>query len=545
MIALLYSFLYVGLIVAIGEGARRLGLSRSLSRKIIHVGVGLWIWGTLALFDSPWLAAVPPLAATLGNAVIHRYQLLKSVEAAPENLGTIWFPISFAGLILLLPDKPHAIAAGIMAMTFGDALASLLGERFGRQPYRIGRASKTTLGSLVMLVVSFAAIWLSVQAFASGWIVVSQEFLGHCGSGTMTVNGVTQAVRACDAVGLAVPTGLSLMGLALLGAVYATCAEAIGSRGLDNLTVPVGVALIVAFVPVEAAFPLGLAALLATVIGVLAYRRGSLSPSGVIGAILTGTLLFGLAGSIGAAALLAFFVSSSLLSGRFKQAKVQVEQDYAKGGTRDFGQTMANGGIAALAALLLALTGNIRWLGALIGALAAANADTWATELGVLAKRAPRLITTGRVVAKGTSGGVTLLGLAASAAGALFVGAATAIVALQPWAPALASRLVKASPQVVDLAHINGLFHYVRISLWSFLPGALVAGLAGSLVDSLFGATLQAIYWCPTCGRETERTVHSCGTPTKLHHGLPWVGNDLVNGLATAVGGLLGYLLFV
>lgn len=520
MTALLYSFLYVGLIVAIGEGARRLGLSRSLSRKIIHVGVGLWIWGTLALFDSPLLAAVPPLAATLGNAVIHRYQLLKSVEAAPENLGTIWFPISFAGLILLLGDKPHAVAAGIMAMTFGDALASLLGERFGRQPYQIGRATKSVEGSVVMLLISWMAIFLTLVAFSYGTFAsrLDSSLLGQ-------------------AAGLAPANWRALLGLALLAAVFAMCAEAVGSHGLDNLTVPVGVALLVAYVPLGDASRIGLGALLATLVGLWAYRRGSLSVTGVGGAILTGTLLFGLAGSIGAAALLAFFVSSSLLSGRFKTAKVQVEQDYAKGGTRDFGQTMANGGIAALAALLLALTGDVRWLGALIGALAAANADTWATELGVLAQRAPRLITTGKVVAKGTSGGVTAFGLAASAGGALFVGLVAALAALLPWAPPFAGmRHFPMGSQFLPLTDL---------SLWAFLPGALVAGLAGSLIDSLFGATVQAIYWCPICGRETERTLHACGTPTKLHHGLPWVGNDLVNGLATATGALVGYLLFV
>jgi uncharacterized protein (TIGR00297 family) len=501
--ALLWSFLYVGLIVAIGEGARRLGLARSLARKLIHVGVGLWIWGTLALFDSPLLAAIPPLAATVGNAVIHRFQLLKSVEAAPENLGTIWFPISFAGLILLLGDKPHAVAAGIMAMTLGDAAASLFGERFGRHPYRIGRATKSVEGSHVMLLVSFLAILGTLWAFASGAFVPRMA------------SSLFGAAVQTD------PLGPALIGLALLAALYAMCAEAAGSRGLDNLTVPVGVALLIAYVPPGAALPLGFGALLALVIGEAAYQRGSLSASGVGGAVLTGTLLFGLAGAVGAAGLLAFFLSSSLLSGRFKAAKKQVEEDYAKGGTRDFGQALANGGVAALAALLLALTGNLRWLGALIGALAAANADTWATELGVLARRAPRLITTGQVVPKGTSGGVTAFGLLASAGGALLVGLAVAMAAMLPGAP------------------------FPSRSLSSFLPGAVAAGLVGSLCDSLLGATGQAIYWCPTCGRETERTVHACGTTTQLRRGLPWVGNDLVNGLATACGALVGYLLFV
>ena len=69
---------------------------------------------------------------------------------------------------------------------------------------------------------------------------------------------------------------------------------------------------------------------------------------------------------------------------------------------------------------------------------------------------------------------------------------------------------------------------------------ALSGGLAGSLADSLLGATLQASYRCPACGKITESRVHWCGTPTQLVKGLPWVNNDLVNLLATLVGALVG-----
>jgi uncharacterized protein (TIGR00297 family) len=334
---------------------------------------------------------------------------------------------------------------------------------------------------------------------------------------------------------------LALIGFALLAAVYALCAEAVGSRGLDNLWVPVGVALLIAYVPAAWAFQLGLGALLATFVGLAAWAKGALTPSGVGGAILTGTLLFGFGGLIGAAALLAFFLSSSLLSRRFKEAKRQVEADYAKGGTRDFGQAMANGGIAALAALLLGLTGHSAWLGAMVGALAAANADTWATELGVLARRAPRLITTLRPVPKGTSGGVTIAGLAAAAGGGVTVGLVAILAALlAPFVP-LSLPVGLPSLRGIELA-------FVSATAYALVFGALLfglVGLVGSLVDSLLGATLQAIYWCPQCARETERTFHSCGVKTRLHRGLPWVGNDLVNLMATAAGAILGYLLFI
>jgi uncharacterized membrane protein len=71
---------------------------------------------------------------------------------------------------------------------------------------------------------------------------------------------------------------------------------------------------------------------------------------------------------------------------------------------------------------------------------------------------------------------------------------------------------------------------------------AALGGIAGMLMDSVLGATIQDRRWCTVCARSTERRVHSCGNPTRRIRGVPGIGNDLVNFLATLLGGAVALL---
>lgn len=96
---------------------------------------------------------------------------------------------------------------------------------------------------------------------------------------------------------------------------------------------------------------LGLGLLLSAAIGLLAFRHNSLTSSGVAGAMLVGTLIFGFGGWTWGLTLIAFFVSSSLLS-HYRQAdKLAVAEKFAKGERHDLGQVLANGGAAGAAGL--------------------------------------------------------------------------------------------------------------------------------------------------------------------------------------------------
>lgn len=239
-----------------------------------------------------------------------------------------------------------------------------------------------------------------------------------------------------------------------------------------------------------------LGVLLAAAVAALAFRVGALTRSGALAAWGVGAAVFGVGGWAWAAALLTFFGTSTVLS-RWRRGAKEV-LGYEKGGRRDAGQVLANGGVAALCALVpLAFPFGIAHAHLLfLAALAAANADTWATEIGSALGGRPYDLRTGRPAPPGTSGAVSLPGTGAALAGAgllgLFAGDGTG------WAVVTA------------------------------------AGLAGSLLDSLLGATVQARWRDPLRpGLFTERPQ-----PAPPARGLPGVTNDVVNALCTlgAVG---------
>ena len=245
--------------------------------------------------------------------------------------------------------------------------------------------------------------------------------------------------------------------------------------------------------------------ILAIIISYIAYRAHSLNRSGALTATLIGAVIFGIGGWQWAILLLTFFITSSALSRAFKNRKQTLSEKYSKGHERDAGQVLGNGAMAALFAGLHASYPEsiVPWIG-FAASLAAVNADTWATELGVLNPSPPRLITDLRKrVEKGTSGGVSLFGTFASLLGSSLIAFLAALLT----------------------------------DHWSLFLLITFAGLAGSLFDSFLGATVQAMYYCPTDKNETERhPLHTCGRETVHIRGWKWLNNDWVNFACAAFG---------
>ena len=254
-----------------------------------------------------------------------------------------------------------------------------------------------------------------------------------------------------------------------------------------------------------------------------AYAKQSLSGSGFAAAVGLGTVMYALGSPVWFGSLLAFFISSTLWSKWKQHAKAKAESGYEKSGRRDAGQVFANGGMG----LLLCIAGwawpHPFWWYAFLGAMAAVTADTWATEIGALSRTPPVSVKTWRRVPAGTSGGVSALGLAASLAGSLFIGAtAWGILSLAPGS---------AAPDAVAAE--------LRWAAWLGVAG--LAGVGGSLIDSWIGATWQLMYRCGVCGKSIEQ-AHHCGQPARRFRGRGGWNNDAVNAAGSVAGGLIGGL---
>ncbi len=265
---------------------------------------------------------------------------------------------------------------------------------------------------------------------------------------------------------------------------------------------------------------LGLSASVAS----LAAWRGSLNLSGAVGAVVVGTVIFAMGGLSWGLLLIAFFVTSSALSHYKEQVKEPLAEKFQKGLQRDLGQVLANAGWGCSCALAFGVYPDPVLFIAFAGAMATVNADTWATELGVLSANEPRLITTGRLVPVGTSGGVTPLGTLVALAGALFIGVLAVLFRLflpdaQANAPSYSTSILAAL-------------------------GLALAGLLGSLFDSLLGATVQAMYFCEFDQKETESAIHRCGHAARRIRGWAWLDNDWVNLISSAAGSLLAVALY-
>jgi uncharacterized protein (TIGR00297 family) len=255
---------------------------------------------------------------------------------------------------------------------------------------------------------------------------------------------------------------------------------------------------------------------LGVALGLLGRRIRFLSLGGLFGVTLASAGVFAAAGWVWATPMLVFLISMMLLARYRAPDKRTLSDRFTEGSVRRLTHILARLGWATALALAYGrLYRNDELLVAYVGAIAAAAADGWATELGVLSPQPPRIITSGRQTTAGTAGAISVLGLVAA------LGAS--------WLIGFVSLLAANAAAWLDETEL------ARPLLW--LPlAALLGGMASTLVDSLLGATAQAIYWCEKCEHYTEHRVCSCGGASRQVRGWSWLTNDGINLIGSIIG---------
>ncbi len=249
-----------------------------------------------------------------------------------------------------------------------------------------------------------------------------------------------------------------------------------------------------------------------------AFWKKKVSPSGAATGTVLGTVIFLFGGLFFWLHLGLFFLSSTLIGKLTSTAKEQASRQHIKNDRRDGLQVLSNAGPGALAALLYLFLPTPAVLVAFSASFAAANADTWAGEIGMLSSTPPVSIITGKTLDSGTSGGVSRLGFLASFAGAVLIGG------------------------LFWLGLVIGRDFSPRSLLWAAIVTA--AGFLGSVVDSVLGATVQAGYVSALTGSHTEHPF-SGGQTNVLVKGVAVIDNDLVNFLSVSVAAALAGVLVV
>jgi phytol kinase len=204
--------IWLTFVVTIAESLRRFANAQpEMVRKVVHIGTGNVILIAWWLQIPAWIGISASILFSLVTLLSFRLAILPDINnIGRKSLGTFFYAISI-GVLISIFWQTHAYCAviGVLVMTWGDGLAAIIGQRWGRHIYKLWDMQKSWEGSLTMTIVSY---------------VISSSIL-------LSIQGnIWQTWLVAGAI-----------------ALIATALEAFSKWGIDNLTVPLGSA-IVAFV---------------------------------------------------------------------------------------------------------------------------------------------------------------------------------------------------------------------------------------------------------------------------------------------------------
>ena len=456
-------------------------------RKGVHLGCLLF---ALLLRWLTWKGALlMACCALLFNAFVLPLASGRALERDAErergySAGMLLYPGTLVVLILIFRERLEMVGAAWALMALGDGMASVAGRGIPSAPLS-WNPGKTWAGFLAHVLfggvgAAFMVLWISghLPLEGGGWPALWEQ--------------------------------PEVLAAAFGAALFTAWLESLDSGLDDNLLVPLGGGgalwlgtLVLARTPDRdwaAVLDRGLPALgLCALLGLAAWAVRSLSVSGAIAATLLGSVAAGFGGWGAFLMLCAFFVLGTTATKAGRRVKERRGIAEERGGRRAAGNVLANGGLAACCALLV-LPGPATDLAplaglALVAALATAAFDTVSSEIGKAFGRTTFLPASGRSVAPGTEGAVSLEGTVAGCLAGALLGAAALptglLPAVQGWPGAVGVVLVVASAAFVgsgfesvvgELAGRRG--HVIHNDVLNF-TNTLVGGLSAVLIWSL------------------------------------------------------------
>ena len=453
-------FLSIIILILLSEYSYRYDfLEPNHNRKIIHSMVGVAVSFSPFIFLSNIQPIILAVIFLIINLFSYKNNKLKSFHNLNrKTLGTIFFPLAFILIATLFWEYKYNIASSFMILAVSDPLSSLAGENIKKpRKYNIGGDVKSYEGSMIMFLSTFIILMLF-----SKFIFIQFDIL----------ESFLAITLCCFAI---------------------TIAEAISIRGSDNLSVPIAAFFFIEIFNIVYIqnFIIGFSfmTILIAIVLFYFYKRKHLSLDGFLSSTLMAGLILGFGGLKYILPIAIFFVLSSLIS------KIGPKNLRKSKSGRNVGQVFANGGVG----LILCVSNHFYQTELIyymfLASIAAANSDTWATEIGKLSKTKPKDIISGRSLSRGESGGITFIGLLGAISGSFII----AIIGY--------------------LLNMNA----------SNLIIVFISGFLGSLFDSILGSTLQSRFILmdgKTIKEEKERDSY-------LYSGLLSINNNSVNILCT------------
>lgn len=484
VVPLLFSLVGLGGLIALAERLRTYGVSVDNTRRLVHVGVSLFLVATPYVFSSPFpVYGLAGLFVVVNATALSKNWWAGIHRARSQSVGTVALPlaaiVALAATWTITDARVPIFQAAFLVLAISDPLASVVGQRWGRSNW-IGNAS-----------------WAGSGAFLGSAFVLLTVVLLSSTSWPIT----------------------RILAESVIIALVSALVEAICRGGWDNLFVPVAVILILS--PLYGGTLhlslLAFALLLGGIFAAAAWLAGTLDGTGATVGGLFAASLVGLGGWEWAIPGFVFFVLSSLLSRLPVNGTIEGVNSPTDENGRAVRQVLANGGVAwgclgiwAVLPSAYIVFDTACYIG-FLGALSAAAADTWATEVGSRFGKRPRSIRTFRRVPPGTSGGVSLWGTVAGVVGAATVAAAAMFSGGE------------ASP-----------------SLWIGMLWVVLGGFIGMMADSLAGATIER------GDRESSvgDVMRNPSAKETYAPGWVWVDNEVVNLIGTSAGATSAILIW-